>query len=64
MQNRSFNEHYYKIKNVIFSVLHYVGRRPVFGIASNIRHEPGCTASEDGVMLFPVVRKRGIVLSM
>ena len=59
MQNKPFNEHYYKIKkNAIFLVLH-VGRKPLFGISSNIRHKPGCTTNEDGFRLdFSVVRQK------
>ena len=59
MQNKSFNEHYYEIKSVTFSVLLHVGRKPVFRISSNIRHKPGCTTNEDGFRLdFYVVRKK------
>ena len=39
MQNRSFNEHYYKIESATFSVLLRVGRKPVLGISSNIMHK-------------------------
>ena len=55
MQNRSFNEHYYKIKSVTFSVLIQVGRKHVFGIYSNIGHKPGCSANGDGFRLDGIV---------
>ena len=59
MQNKSFNEHYYKIKSATFSVLLHVGRKPLFGISSNTRHKTGCTTNEDGFRLdFSVVRKK------
>ena len=41
MQNKSFNEHNYKIKSATFSVLLHVGRKLLFGISSNIRHNQG-----------------------
>ena len=29
----------------------YVLRKPVFGVSDQVRHNPGCTATEDGYML-------------
>ena len=59
MQNKSLNEHYYKIKSATFSVLLHVGRKPLFGIYSDTRHKPGCTTNEDSFRLdFSVVRKK------
>ena len=59
MQNRSFDEHYYKIKCVTFSVLIHVGRKPVFGLNSKIKRKPGCSMKMAlGLIFFSVTRKK------
>ena len=56
MQNKSFNEHYYKIKKVPLSQYYSMSEENLFGISSNSRHKPGCTNNEDGFSLdFSVV---------
>ena len=42
-----------------------VVRKPVFGVSDQVRHEPSCTATEDGWGLeISDLGRRGIVLSM
>ena len=42
-----------------------VTRKPVFGFSNQVRHKPGCTATEDGWSLkFFNLESRGIVPSM
>ena len=39
-------------------------RKPVFGVSNQVRHKPGCTATQDGWMLeVSDLGSRGIVLS-
>ena len=41
-----------------------VPRKPIFGASDQVRHKPGCTASEDGWRLeISYLGRRGIVLS-
>ena len=45
--------------------LSLVVRKPVFGVSDQIRHKPGCTATEDGKRLETSdLGRRGIVLSV
>ena len=45
--------------------LSLVVRKPVFGVSDQVRHKPGCTATEDGKRLdILYIDSRGIVLSM
>ena len=40
-------------------------RKPVFGVSDQVRHKPGCTATEDGLKLEILdLGSRGIVLSV
>ena len=40
-------------------------RKPVFGVFDQVRHKPGCTATEDGKRLeISDLGSRGIVLSV
>ena len=42
-----------------------VVRKPVFGVFDQVRHKPGCTATEDGKRLeISDLGNRGIVLSV
>ena len=42
-----------------------VVRKPVFGVSDQVRHKPGCTATEDGEKLeISYLGSRGIVLSV
>ena len=42
-----------------------VVRKPVFGVSDQVRHKPGCTATEDGQRLeISDLGSRGIVLSV
>ena len=42
-----------------------VVRKPVFGVSDQVRHKPGCTATEDGYRLeILVLDRRGIALSV
>ena len=42
-----------------------VVRKPVFGFSDQVRHKPGCTATEDGQRLnISDLGRRGIVLSV
>ena len=34
----------------LFLVISEVMRKPVFGISNQVRHKPGCTATEDGIL--------------
>ena len=44
--------------------LSLVVRKPVFGVSDQVRHKPGCTATEDAKRLeISHVGSRGIVLS-
>ena len=50
-----------------FKVLHMslVVRKPVFGVFDQVRHKPGCTATEDGLWLeILCLGSRGVVLSV
>ena len=51
-----------------WGVLRYLSRvlrKPVFGVSDQVRHKPGCTATEDGYSLeISDVGSRGIVLSI
>ena len=39
-------------------------RKPVFGVYDQVRHKPGCTATEDGYMLeISDFESRGIVFA-
>ena len=45
--------------------LSLVVRKPVFEVSDQVRHKPGCTATEDGYMLeISDLGRRGIVLSV
>ena len=45
--------------------LRLVVRKPVFGVSDQIRHKPGCTATEDGSKPeISHLESRGIVVSM
>ena len=52
----------------VVGMLHYMSlvvRKPVFGVSDQVRHKPGCTATEDGQRLeISDLGNRGIVLSM
>ena len=42
---------YWKQKNQLFlhqNNLSLILRKPVFGVSDQVRHKPGCTATEDG----------------
>ena len=40
-------------------------RKPVFGVSDQVRHKPGCTATEDGKRLeISDLESRGIVQSV
>ena len=40
-------------------------RKPVFGVFDQVRHKPGCTATEDGWKLqISDLERRGIVVSV
>ena len=42
-----------------------VARKPVLGVSDQVRHKPGCTATEDGEKLeISDIGSRGIVLSV
>ena len=45
--------------------LSLVVRKPVFGVSDQVRHKPGCTATEDGYRLeISDLGRKGIVLSI
>ena len=53
MQNKSFNEHYYKIKKCHFLNITSCRKH------SNTQHKPGCTTNEDDFRLdLSVVKKK------
>ena len=46
-------------------IMSLVVRKLVFGVSDQVRHKPGCTATEDGLRLeISEFQSRGIVLSM
>ena len=48
-----------------FNDMNLVVRKPVFGVSDQVRHKPGCTATEDGWRLeISDLGSRGIVLSV
>ena len=58
-------------KIIKLSVKHFqnemslVLRKPVFGVSDQVRHKPGCTATEDGQRLeISDIGSRGTVLSV
>ena len=56
-----------KISLILAILIHMslVVRKPVFGVSDQVRHKPGCTATEDGYRLeISDLGSRGIVLSM
>ena len=52
--DRDLNAHFYSAASLWHQVpdtlLHMslVVRKPVFGVSDQVRHKPGCTATEDG----------------
>ena len=52
--------------DVTFKTLHQMSlvvRKPVFGVSDQVRHKPGCTATEDGYKLeISDLESRGIYL--
>ena len=58
-------------RELIFLLLnthHYLSlvvRKPVFGVSDQVRHKPGCAATEDGLRLkISDLGRRGTVLSV
>ena len=57
--------HISKCISVVHIHLSRKARKPVFRVSEQIRHKPGCTATEDGQRLeIPDLGRRGIVLSV
>ena len=51
--------------NTCVIIMSLVLRKPVFGVSDQVRHKPGCTATEDGEKLeISDLGSRGIVLSV
>ena len=54
-----------RLYGAIYDQLSLVVRKPVFGVSDQVRHKPGCTATEDGMRLeISDLGSRGIVLSV
>ena len=65
MFNLNLHKYMYNILCYFWHHLSLVLRKPVFRVSDQVRHKPGCTATEDGWRLeISDLESKGIVLSV